>query len=107
MAGSHGPAGCLRQLARSPLQSQRHLRGRCLAAVRRARGRRGVTPISAGSPPRPATAPARGPGGLEVALTRWALPLVALAAVVYLAGYTPFVLTWPPVSSDEGREMNA
>ena len=45
--------------------------------------------------------------GVEALAERLAVPLVALAATLYLVVYAPFVLTWPPVSSDEGREMNA
>ncbi len=44
---------------------------------------------------------------LERTLIRLAIPLTVLGIVVYLAGYAPLVLTWPPVSSDEGRELNA
>ncbi|GEM_PF-5997826 len=59
------------------------------------------------SPPRALPLPRARSSLLERRLALLALPLVVAAAALALALYAPFVLTWPPISSDEGREMNA
>src|SRR5579884_288992 len=81
--------------------------GACTPRRMRARTCDGLRAMTVTSPPRALPLPRARSSLLERRLALLALPLVVAAAALALALYAPFVLTWPPISSDEGREMNA